>query len=55
MVIKAQNLLVLSSKPAPVSMTKWRRPESRCWKKAQVRPTQTISDHFQVAQAVKVP
>src|SRR5687768_6863649 len=34
----AQNLLVLSSKPAPMSSTKWRRPEAACWKKAQVRP-----------------
>ena len=36
-------LLVPSSKPAPVSITRWRMPDSRCWKKAQVRPTSTTS------------
>src|SRR4029079_2656891 len=39
----AEVLFTPSSKPAPVSVTRWRMPESRCWKKLQVRPTSTIN------------
>src|ERR1700749_5103708 len=50
----AEVLLTPSSKPAPVSVTRWRMPESRCWKKLQVRPTRTISPIGLFATLMKV-
>ena len=43
MVKIAPVLLPLSSKPMPLSISRWRMPENKCWKNAQVRPIRTTS------------
>src|SRR5690349_23936953 len=53
-VIVAAVLLVRTSNAAPVSMTRWRMPEKRCWKNAQVRPISTIFPGMLAATFVKL-
>jgi hypothetical protein len=53
MTSQAQSRLVRNSKPAPTSITKWRRPDKVCCQNAQVSGTQISKAHFQLAQPAK--
>src|SRR5690242_729209 len=50
----AEVLLMPSSKAAPVSITRWRMPDSRCWKKLHVTPMRMIRPMGCVAALVNV-